>query len=71
MPGNGVIRSYQLGGYILPLISEYKYWMVDKMITSTSSSQVKHIVNLQKKSKSRKEEKQFVVEGIKMVGYKC
>lgn len=37
------------------------------MITSTSSSQVKHIVNLQKKSKSRKEEKQFVVEGIKMV----
>jgi len=51
----------------LPLISEYKYWMVDKMITSTSSSQVKHIVNLQKKSKSRKEEKQFVVEGIKMV----
>lgn len=51
----------------MPLISEYKYWMVDKMITSTSSSQVKHIVNLQKKSKSRKEEKQFVVEGIKMV----
>lgn len=49
------------------LISEYKYWMVDKMITSTSSSQVKHIVNLQKKSKLRKEEKQFVVEGIKMV----
>ncbi len=37
------------------------------MITSTSSSQVKHIVNLQKKSKLRKEEKQFVVEGIKMV----
>lgn len=51
----------------MPLISEYKYWMVDKMITSTSSSQVKHIVNLQKKSKLRKEEKQFVVEGIKMV----
>ena len=37
------------------------------MITSTSSSQVKHIVNLQKKSKLRKEEKQFVVEGLKMV----
>lgn len=37
------------------------------MITSTSSSQVKHIVNLQKKSKLRKEEKQFVVEGIKIV----
>jgi len=37
------------------------------MITSTSSSQVKHIVNLQKKSKLRKEEKQFIVEGIKMV----
>ena len=37
------------------------------MITSTSSSQVKHIVNLQKKSKLRKEEKQLVVEGLKMV----
>ena len=37
------------------------------MITSTSSSQVKYVVNLQKKSKLRKEEKQFVVEGIKMV----
>ena len=37
------------------------------MITSTSRSQVKHIVNLQKKSKLRKEEKKFVVEGIKMV----
>ncbi len=37
------------------------------MITSTSSSQVKHIVNLQKKSKLRREERQFVVEGIKMV----
>ena len=37
------------------------------MITSTSSSQVKHVVNLQKKAKLRKEEKQFVVEGLKMV----
>lgn len=37
------------------------------MITSTSSSQVKHVVNLQKKAKLRKEEKQFVVEGVKMV----
>ena len=37
------------------------------MITSTSSSQVKYVVNLQKKAKLRKEEKQFVVEGIKMV----
>lgn len=37
------------------------------MITSTSSSQVKNVVNLQKKAKARKEKKQFVVEGIKMV----
>ena len=37
------------------------------MITSTSSSQVKHVVNLQKKAKIRKEKRQFVVEGIKMV----
>lgn len=37
------------------------------MITSTSSSQVKHVVQLQKKSKTRKEFLEFVVEGNKMV----
>jgi TrmH family RNA methyltransferase len=37
------------------------------MITSTSSSQVKHVVQLQKKAKFRKESMEFVVEGIKMV----
>lgn len=37
------------------------------MITSTSSSQVKHISQLLKKSKVRKEYKEFVVEGVKMV----
>lgn len=37
------------------------------MITSTSSSQVKHICQLQKKSKAREEAKEFVVEGIRMV----
>lgn len=37
------------------------------MITSTSNSQVKHLVQLQNKSKSRKEKRQFVVEGLKMV----
>jgi TrmH family RNA methyltransferase len=37
------------------------------MITSTSSSQVKHVVQLQKKAKARKENREFVVEGIKMV----
>ena len=35
------------------------------MITSTSSSQVKTVVSLQKKAKTRKETKQFVVEGMK------
>lgn len=37
------------------------------MITSTSSSQVKHVLQLQKKAKTRKEFKEFVVEGHKMV----
>ncbi|MGN0318183.1 MAG: TrmH family RNA methyltransferase [Lachnospira sp.] len=37
------------------------------MITSTSSSQVKHVLQLQKKSKARKEFREFVVEGHKMV----
>lgn len=37
------------------------------MITSTSSSQVKHVVSLQKKAKTRKECREFVVEGFKMV----
>ena len=40
------------------------------MITSTSSSQVKHVVNLQKKAKLRKEEKQFVVIGVLTYFYK-
>lgn len=37
------------------------------MITSTGSSQVKNVVNLQKKARYRKEKSQFIVEGIKMV----
>ena len=37
------------------------------MITSTSNSQVKYLVQLQNKSKLRKEKQEFVVEGIKMV----
>lgn len=35
------------------------------MITSTGSSQVKRVIQLQKKSKIRKENRQFVVEGVK------
>ena len=37
------------------------------MIISTSNSQVKYLVQLQNKAKIRKENKEFVVEGIKMV----
>lgn len=37
------------------------------MITSTSSAQVKHVLQLQKKAKARKEAQEFVVEGVKMV----
>jgi len=37
------------------------------MITSASNSQVKYLVQLQNKAKIRKENKEFVVEGIKMV----
>jgi len=37
------------------------------MIISASNSQVKYLVQLQNKSKIRKENKEFVVEGIKMV----
>lgn len=37
------------------------------MITSTSSSQVKHVMALLAKSKERKKNKEFVVEGIRMV----
>ena len=37
------------------------------MITSTSNPRVKNLIQLQKKGKSRKEQKVFVVEGIKMV----
>lgn len=36
------------------------------MITSTSNKQVKNIIQLNKKSKARRETDQFVVEGIKM-----
>lgn len=36
------------------------------MITSTNNSQVKYLVNLQKKSRFRKDEKKFVIEGIRM-----
>ncbi|WP_099467224.1 TrmH family RNA methyltransferase [Konateibacter massiliensis] len=36
------------------------------MITSISNKQVKHIIQLNKKSKARKEEDVFIVEGIKM-----
>lgn len=37
------------------------------MITATSNSQVKYIVALQGKSRLRREKKEFVVEGIKIV----
>lgn len=37
------------------------------MITSTSNAQVKHVINLLNKAKYRKEQKAFVVEGIRMV----
>ena len=36
------------------------------MITSTSNPQVKHLLQLQKKSKARNEEGMFVVEGLRM-----
>lgn len=36
------------------------------MITSTSNAQVRFLVNLQKKPKTRREEKKFVIEGIRM-----
>lgn len=36
------------------------------MITSTSNPQIKNLVQLQKKSKLREEEKLFVVEGLRM-----
>lgn len=36
------------------------------MITSTSNAQVKYLVNLQKKAKTRREERKFVAEGIRM-----
>ena len=36
------------------------------MITSTSNTQVKRLLQLQKKSKARNEEKVFLVEGIRM-----
>ena len=36
-------------------------------IESSKSSQIRHVAALQKKARYRKEEKAFVVEGIKMV----
>lgn len=36
------------------------------MITSTSNQQVKNLVQLQKKGKARREQKLFIVEGIRM-----
>ncbi len=37
------------------------------MITSTSNSQVKYCISLQSKARARREKKEYVVEGIKMV----
>ena len=37
------------------------------MITSTSNKQVKHIVQLQKKARMRREENVFIAEGPRMV----
>ena len=37
------------------------------MITSTSSSQVKHVISLLSKAKKRKKNNEYVVEGIRMV----
>lgn len=36
------------------------------MITSTSNQQIKNLLQLQKKSKVRKEQGIFVVEGVRM-----
>lgn len=36
------------------------------MITSTSNQQVKNLIQLQKKGKARREQKAFIVEGIRM-----
>lgn len=38
------------------------------MITSTSNQQVKNLIQLKKKSKARKEQRLFLVEGIRMFG---
>ena len=37
------------------------------MITSTSSSQVKHVISLLSKAKERKKSKEYIVEGVRMV----
>ena len=37
------------------------------MITSTANAQVKHVINLLSKSRYRRENRQFVVEGARMV----
>ena len=36
------------------------------MITSTSNLQVKNIIQLQKKSRARRQQKLFVTEGVRM-----
>lgn len=37
------------------------------MITSTGSAQVKHVISLLSRAKARREDKEYVVEGIRMV----
>ena len=37
------------------------------MITSTSSSQVKHVMSLLSRAKERKKNNQYVIEGLRMV----
>ena len=41
-------------------------WRNENMITSTSNNKVKRLVTLGNKAKARREEKVFIVEGIKM-----
>jgi len=41
--------------------------MESKMISSSSNANIKNVISLQKKGKTRKEQDAFVVEGIKMV----
>ena len=41
------------------------------MISSTANKQVRRVVNLVKKAKTRREEDLYVVEGIRMVSNLC